>query len=572
MQIIGIYFIRSLEGYYIDNFNETLDTQANLLSANLESYLIEENRENMKEEINYLVDHLFALNEVDVSIIDNSGVVITTTEKGNSNIIGQRVYQTEVNRALLGTRDETVKIDDKTGHRTKYLAVPIKRDNHILGAVYLQASMEKTYSTIYRINNILFSATIIALTITAILSFIVSRTITRPIKEITNQTMAMIKGDFNQQVRVYNDDEIGKLGAAFNTLTIRLKEALDQNREEREKLSSILSHMSDGVIATNSLGKIVVVNQRALEILDLERELVLYISIDKILKNLEFPNHDHELIYHYELENENRILKLSFSMIQRMDVGEIGMIVVLQDVTIEQKLERLRKDFVANVSHELRTPLTSIKSYIEALEDGAIEDKQLANRFLKVVSHETDRMIRLVTDLLQLSRLDEKQIRLNKMMVNIKGMIEEVTDRFSFQAKQRSVHLITDIPDYLPTIFMDRDQIDQVLDNLISNAIKYTGNNGVITVTVRLKQEYLFVEVKDTGVGIPKKHLDRLFERFYRVDKGRSREMGGTGLGLSIAREIIKAHQGEIGIESEVGTGTKVSFFIPASAEQEGLS
>ncbi len=569
MQIIGVYFIRSLERYYIDNFNETLDTQANLLSANLESYLINENRENIKEEINYLVDHLFALNEVDVSIVDNSGVVITTTEKGNKNIIGQRVYQPEVNRALLGTKDESVKIDDKTGHRTKYLAVPIKRDNHILGAVYLQASMEKMYSTIYRINNILLTATIIALTITAALSFVVSRTITRPIKEITNQTMGMIKGDFNQQVKVYGDDEIGKLGNAFNTLAIRLNEALEQNQEEKEKLSSILSHMSDGVIATNSLGKVVVVNQRALEIIGLQEELVLNHFLNRILPNLEIPNDDREFIYSYEIENENKLLKLSFSMIQRVNIGEIGMIVVLQDVTNEQKLEQLRKDFVANVSHELRTPLTSIKSYLEALEDGAIEDRQLAERFLKVISHETNRMIRLVTDLLQLSRLDENQISLNRKMANIIEMIEEVTDRFSFQAMQRSIQLKTDIPDYLPTIFIDRDQIDQVLDNLISNAIKYTGENGSITVTVRLKQDYLFVEVKDTGIGIPKKHLGRLFERFYRVDKGRSRELGGTGLGLAIAREIIRAHQGEIVIESEVGVGTRVNFYIPASFEQE---
>ncbi|GBF11527.1 cell wall metabolism sensor histidine kinase WalK [Tepidibacillus sp. HK-1] len=569
MQIIGIYFIRSLESYYLDNFNETFATQGNLLAVNLERYLTEDGKTEAEKraDIDYLVDNLFALNGVDVSIIDSNGVILSSTEKVSPSIIGQKIYQTEVNRALLGTRDEAIRIDAKTGHRTKYLALPIKQGNNVLGAVFMKASIEGVYDTIYRISNILMTATLIALLFTAWLGFILSRTITKPIKDITTQAVSLTKGDFNQRVKIYGDDEIGRLADTFNKMAIRLKEAIDQNEEEKEKFASILSHMSDGVIATNAHGRIIVVNQRALEIIGFSESEVIEKQINQLFSLHSFPpaKEEESMIVDYEVENEHKALKMTFNKIHRINRGEIGMIIVLQDVTKEQKLEQIRKDFVANVSHELRTPLTTIKSYLEALEDGAVEDIELSHRFIKVASHETDRMIRLVSDLLHLSHLDDQQTKPNKTLVSVKEMIEDVIDRFSFQSKQRSIDLSSHLPEYLPTVELDRDHIDQVLDNLISNALKYTKEGGEIIVSARLKHHDLIIEVVDTGIGISKKHLSRLFERFYRVDKARSREMGGTGLGLAIAKEIVKAHDGDIMIESEVDKGTRVIVTIPVS-------
>lgn len=566
MQIIGIYFIQSLEKYYVDNFNETLYAQASLLSVNLERYLTEDEREETEKrmDIDNLVDNLFALNGVDVSIIDNNGIILSTSEKKFPSIIGQKIYQMEVNRALLGTRDEAIRIDPKTGHRMKYLALPIKQGNNILGAVFMKASIEGVYDTIHRINKILLTGTLIALVFTAVLGFFLSRTITKPIKEITVQAADMTTGNFDQRVKIYGDDEIGRLGETFNRMAGRLKKAINQNEEEKEKLSSVLTHMSDGVIATNEAGRIMVINHRALEIMNLEESQVLHRYLEEIFKGISLPKNDENIFYEYDNENEIKVLKLTFNVIHRINPREIGIIIVLYDVTKEQKLEQMRNDFVANVSHELRTPLTTIKSYLEALEDGAIEDSSLASRFIKVASHETDRMIRLVSDLLHLSHLDEKQT-LNKTLVSMKEMIEDVVDRFSFQCKQRSIALKMEVSDYLPVMAVDRDQMDQVLDNLLSNAIKFTKRNGKILVSAKLKGNRLYIEVTDTGIGISKNHLARLFERFYRVDKARSREMGGTGLGLSIAREIIKAHDGDIYVESEVNQGTKVTFYIPLS-------
>lgn len=565
MQLIGIYFIQSVEKYFMDNFDDTLKTQASLLSVNLERYLAdnEKDEEEKKKEIDALVENLFALNGVDVSIIDSSGVVLSTTEKVTPSIVGQKVSQTEVNRALLGTRDEAIRIDAETGQRVKYLAVPIKQDNNVLGAVYMKASIEGVYDTVNKINKIFTTGTLIALVFTAILGFILSRTITKPIKEITEQASNITKGEFNQRVKIYGDDEIGNLGETFNRMALRLKDAINQNEEEREKLSSILTHMSDGVIATNEEGIIIVVNHRAEELIGKDIGEIKGNNLKELFPNLKVPKSGESIFYENIFENDLKILKMTFKMIQSTNRGEVGTIVVLSDVTKEQKLEQIRKDFVANVSHELRTPLTTIKSYLEALENGAIEDKELATKFIKVADNETDRMIRLVNDLLHLSRLDEKNIFLKKTFVSMKEMIEDVADRFSFQCRQKSINLLIEIPKFLPKIEVDKDQIDQVLDNLISNAIKYTRENGEIIIRVRIEQNFLYVEIIDNGIGIQKKHLTRLFERFYRADKARSREMGGTGLGLSIAKEIINTHNGEIFIESEANTGTKVTFYIP---------
>jgi two-component system sensor histidine kinase VicK len=266
---------------------------------------------------------------------------------------------------------------------------------------------------------------------------------------------------------------------------------------------------------------------------------------------------------------EQLSVRVTFTPIHRRGEGISGTIAVLQDVTEQEKLEQARREFVANVSHELRTPLTTIKSYLEALDDGAIEDPQLANRFLGVTRSETERMIRLVTDLLHLSRLDSNQARISKESTRIADMLEEVADRFSFQLQQRGIQIVIHIEPGINRIVLDRDKIDQVLDNLVSNAIKYTADEGSIQIVAQpLNREFLEISVQDTGVGIPKKDLDRIFERFYRVDKARSRNMGGTGLGLSIAREIIKAHGGTITLDSEYGQGTRVSFTLPIQTEE----
>lgn len=573
MQLIGIYFYKTMESSFLDNFQESLDKQGNLLVEYVKPYLTGQQDNNADGEqtprqgLNEVVQNFNKISSAEIQVIDRSGVILSSSIlpfKEN-----QKNTHIEVSRALQGLQGNEWDVVDSLGVRKRAMALPVEEEGVVIGAVYIIASMEDLFFTIDRMKQIFIAGTLIALSLTAILGIILSNTITQPIKEITNKATAMAEGNFNQRVNVVGQDEIGHLGFAFNYMTHRLKDALSSIEEEKDKLASILSNMSDGVIATDDQGRIIVINPRAQQMLQLkepqalDREISDVLSMPKMKMDQYVLGRQNTELIELQLHEQEELLKIrvAFTPVFRRDKGIAGTIIVLQDVTEQEKMEQSREEFVANVSHELRTPLTSIKSYLEALDDGAVEDPQLAKRFLGVTRNETERMIRLVTDLLQLSRLDSKQAVIAKEPANIETMLEDVADRFSFQLQQKSIDISIMIDKKIGMMDVDADQIDQVLDNLVSNAIKYTPEGGSIIIRAR-KPEKNEVEivVEDTGLGIPKKDLARIFERFYRVDKARSRNMGGTGLGLSIAREIIKAHGGTIHLESEVNVGTKVSF------------
>ncbi|GAA3410818.1 cell wall metabolism sensor histidine kinase WalK [Paenibacillus hodogayensis] len=585
MQLIGIYFVRTMERSFIDNFAYSLKGQADVLAGFAEPYLAENqsaasSAEGKKSyaELNGIVNNLFNINDAEIQIIDANGIVLTTSAQAKTGLIGQKNIQAEVVSALQGIKDIESETIDNNGQRRKVVAQPIGDGAKVLGAVYIVASMESLYGTMNRINKIFLSGTGIALTLTVFLGVILAHTITNPIKAITRQATAMAEGNFNQLVSVKGQDEIGQLGNAFNHMTNRLKEALSLNEEEREKLASVLSNMNDGVIATNDQGVIIVVNRQAKQMLQLGNEDITERSISEVLGIAE------EKIGHY-VQNEHQTatiqiggeeegdfitLRVVFTPIHRRDKGITGTIAMLHDVTEQEQLEDARREFVANVSHELRTPLTTMKSYLEALDDGAIEDPALAHRFVGVMRNETERMIRLVNDLLHLSRLDSRNALISKVPTNIPDMLEEVADRFSFQLHQKAISIEIDAGADIQSVMLDRDQIDQVLDNLVSNAIKYTPEGGAIALRATLTEKaWLEIAVQDNGIGIPRKDLTRIFDRFYRVDKARSRNMGGTGLGLSIAREIVKAHGGTIALDSELNQGTRVTFALPVQ-QMEG--
>lgn len=584
MQLIGVYFVSAMKNSLTSNFTSDLQERAELLSVlaaqNLgntgETGSGEESLDNLRS----LVNNLFNINGAEIQVLDASGKVLTTSKPSHANYVGRKNTQTVVSRALQGIRDNEEYIIDDDNIRKKVVAKPVSSGGKIVGAIYIVASMSDLYDTMERINGIFLSGMLLALTLTAVLGVILAHTITSPIVELTRRATAVAEGEFNTKMPVLGNDEIGQLSKAINYMTGRLHDALSQNEEEKEKLASILTNMSDGVVATDETGTVILMNRRASEMLEIEEELENGIDI---LTLLQLPDEErstikagvmHSLLLENDLSNGDKsINRITFSPIHRRDIGIIGTIAVLQDVTDQEKLETSRREFVANVSHELRTPLTTIKSYTEALEDGALQDPELGPRFVGVIQNETERMIRLVTDLLHLSRLDSKEALLRKQQTGVMDMLEDVADRFSFQMQQKDIRPTIFIENGIDTVWIDRDQIDQVLDNLISNAMKYTPGGGTIAIEARLSGDGLAeLSIEDTGVGIPKSDLNRIFERFYRVDKARSRNMGGTGLGLSIAREIVKAHGGSIGLQSELGKGTKITFTLPLQPEEgEGL-
>ncbi|MCU6711026.1 cell wall metabolism sensor histidine kinase WalK [Paenibacillus sp. J5C_2022] len=585
MQLIGVYFISTVKNSLITSFTTNLKEQADILS-NFAAPSLSPNMEtdndspdNKTEDLNLVVRNLFSISGAEVQVLDANGRLVATSLQVHQSRIGQKNKSLAVSRALQNIPDNEEEFIDEDNTRKKSIALPVTHNDKIVGAVYVVASMTELYETVNRVNQIFFSGTLIALGLTGVLGILLAHTITVPIQGLTRQAEAVADGRFDLKAPVLGEDEIGRLSMAFNVMTIRLKEALSANEEENEKLLSVLSNMSDGVIAADEYGVIMIWNRRALELLDAEsvqgKELydVLSLPADK-LEQLEQGRVQTILLTKELQEREagevsESLLKVTFTPIHRRDRGVTGTIVVLQDVTEQEKLEQSRRQFVANVSHELRTPLTTIKSYAEALNDGALEERELSERFVGVISNETERMIRLVTDLLHLSRFDSNGAPLRRRPTPIHEMLDEVADRFSFQLRQKSIKASVRVEPGLKTAWVDRDQIDQVLDNLLSNAIKYTLDGGTIKLTAGKSTDgaELEISVKDTGIGIPKKDLARIFDRFYRVDKARSRNMGGTGLGLSIAREIVKAHGGTISLQSELNEGTTVTFTLPLLQE-----
>ncbi|MBO2944511.1 cell wall metabolism sensor histidine kinase WalK [Paenibacillus sp. F411] len=579
MQLIGVYFVSAMKNSLTSNFTTDLQERAELMSVLAAKTLAggTDGEEDPVESLQIMVNNLFNLDGAEIQVLDATGRVLTTSLSSQAEYVGNKNTQTVVSRALQGIRDNEENILDDDGIRKKVVAKPVIYNGKIVGAIYIVASMNELYETMQWINNIFISGILLALGLTAVLGVILSHTITHPIKELTKHARAVAEGRFTEKTPVFGSDEIGQLSQAFNYMTSRLREALSQNEEEKEKLASILTNMSDGVIATDEAGRVILMNRRAGQMLGVEGEELAGQEISALL-GLAQPEGDalsrgegldSRLLEIAPREGDPALtMRVTFTPIHRRDTGITGTIAVLQDVTEQEQLESSRREFVANVSHELRTPLTTIKSYTEALGDGALEDTQLASRFVNVIQNETGRMIRLVTDLLHLSRLDSKEAALRKQKVDIVEMLEDVEDRFSFQMQQKDITAVIDVKEGISHAMLDRDGIDQVLDNLISNALKYTPDGGKITMEAALTgQGMLSLSVSDTGIGIPKKDLERIFERFYRVDKARTRNMGGTGLGLSIAREIVRAHGGHITLHSELEQGTKVTFTLPLVVE-----
>ncbi|WP_177239699.1 ATP-binding protein [Thermoactinomyces sp. DSM 45891] len=576
LQVVFVNFSDGLEKQLLANVTNDLNRQKNVISKVIEETIHNRKKDEkpgeLKEKINNDLARVVFLQTknnqlINVQILDNNGFIVAATGDGKSKIGLKNPYV----HSLLFNQEEIRRSPSSKSQDVLMKVYPLDITNPDFGfdRIYMEYPLDTTYQLIRSIIKILIIQTFYAMIIVSILIVIMTRTITVPVKEIKEQATAMAEGDFNRRVDVRSTDEIGKLAKAFNHLASHLQTALTQKEEEKEKLETVLSDMSDGVIATNRSGAIIVKNERSEQILNQEIKLgEMLNSVLPLSEPVQFPitQELHNLIrVQHDDQDDPLYIKLTFTPLKQKRNKATGTIVVLKDVTEEERLDRQRKEFVANVSHELRTPLTTIKSYLEALEDGALEQPELAMRFLQVSRTEADRMTRLINDLLQLSRLDAKQSRFDKKIMYLEDVLEDVADRFIFQCKQKAIKLtLRHADEELPRIYADRDKMDQVLDNLLSNAVKFTPHGGSVTISSRLRPDGLIeVAITDTGMGIPKKDLERIFERFYRVDKARAREQGGTGLGLAIVQEIIKAHEGIVWIESKEQKGTTVFFALP---------
>ncbi|NVR28901.1 cell wall metabolism sensor histidine kinase WalK [Listeria monocytogenes] len=577
MQVIGAYFVRELEGQLEKNFQDSITNSITLLDYNAREEIIKNSDNSVKLQNDIrelLVDYSRASsNLIEVRIVDDKGKILGTSNLNNQGIVGQKSNDPLVKRTLsLGTtsEDKIYKDESNKNNRVWVNVSSIKNKGQVIGAIYLVADIESVYKQVDDITNIFITGTLIAMIITAVLGILLSRTITKPIVEMKRQAYAMARGNYSRKVKVYGVDEIGELADSFNTLTKRVQEAQAMTEGERRKLSSVLAYMTDGVIATDRRGKVILINTPAEKMLRVKHEsangrsIIDVLDIGDTYQFEDLMEVDGSLTMDRSTLDKPYVLRANFSVIQRETGFNNGVIAVLHDITDQEKVDQERRDFVSNVSHELRTPLTSMHSYLEALSDGAWEDKEIAPRFLEVTQNETERMIRLVNDLLKLSRMDGGREQLEKSFVNFTDFFNHIIDRFEMMKKE-TIMFKRHIPREPVIIEIDEDKVMQVLDNIISNANKYSPDGGRISFYLKKFEDEIEVSIADEGLGVPDEDLANVFDRFFRVDKARSREMGGTGLGLAIAREVIETHGGRIWAERNKNKGTIIKFTLPYS-------
>lgn len=586
LECVGAVFVRQLEHQNLNTFKQTIELPS-YVDNSLSEQLVNTNHKKANQKIRKILAEVNNNNISEIRVIDSQGVVRGTSNFDNRNMIGQKTTEQMVKATLVNNRSHTENVYDNSNHTRYYVnIIPLvdNSNNNVVGVVYLRASLESVYSNINSITLIYLSAALITIVIGLLLAIIISQEITRPIEEMRKQTLRIARGDFSGQVRVMGNDELGQLAGAVNNLSVRVEEAQESSDSERRRLDSVLSHMSDGVLATDRRGNVTIVNNMALQLLGVEHddELigksiidVLDIRHDYTVRQL-VNSEQKEMILDMSNSGSNLILNAYFSPIQRESGFVSGLVCVLHDVTSQQKEEQERKEFVSNVSHELRTPLTSVKSYVEALSDGAWQDKEIAPQFLKVVQDETERMIRMINDLLSLSRMDAGTTKLNLEYVNINELFNYILNRFDMiikkeedpKKKKYTIERFFTKKDLWVEI--DTDKFTQVIDNIMNNAIKYSPNGGVITARLLETHNHVIMSISDQGLGIPRKDLSHIFDRFFRVDKARSRKQGGTGLGLAISKEVVNMLGGQIWVDSVEGKGSTFYISLPYVPYEEG--
>ncbi len=427
-----------------------------------------------------------------------------------------------------------------------------------LDASDMQTSLNETTKTI-------IMAVAIALVLAAMMGYVFAQTLTGPILALTKGAKSLAEGDMSQSLKVRSTDEIGQLTSSFNYMAEELAKNMSEISREKNRLEILLHNMSDGVISFDKDGNLMLANAAAATMLHEER---MDMSFTEFIRKFDINSG-----VYLDMGNEpskkvtfpvgKQFINANFTPYYDKKGKMEGLVVVLQDITEQKKLDDMRKEFVANVSHELRTPLTTVKSYTETLLDGAMEEKELATEFLTIINSEADRMAFLVRDLLQLTRFDNKQVRLDMTEIEMNDFLSMTVRQNKIHAEAKNQQLSFQPYEHMVVVHGDRDRVGQVVNNIVTNAIKYSLEQATIRIFITEDEKYFKINVKDTGMGISREDLPRIFERFYRVDKARSRAMGGTGLGLAIAKEIMETHGGKLTAESEYGKGTTMTMWFP---------
>ncbi len=559
MIVVGTFLLQNITAYYHNDFTSSLDKQlfTDEVMAEFESIIDSPDGVNKALSLLKVYSVRMGIDSFrNYYILDSSLNVLG----GSSEKTDTFEPTSNLTLAMSGERGNIVEEDS----RIMDYALSVGSSGHIIYITDTKFEVNEIIGNMF-IN--IFWAMLFGLLISLILGFFLSRTIISPISTLQHRSESMAEGDFSHKIEVRSRDEIGRLTIAFNEMASKINTGLEDIRAEKNKVEAILKNMADAVLAYDNAGNLIHINPAGEKLLGEHRgksfdELFDILGANISLSRILYIDSNENIERDIEYKEKN--LKAFFAPFNTERSFTAGVVVVFQDITRRQMLDNARREFVANVSHELRTPLTTIKTYAETISDmgeGTLDDSTL--HFVNVIENEADRMTRLVKDLLTLSQLDSSKVIERRKKFDLSQLVSYVVEKLSISAKNSGHRIKLDVNMSSPVCFGEPDAIEQVITNIISNAIKYTPAGGKIDITCYGDFSKAYISVRDNGIGIPESDLARIFERFYRVDKARSRQSGGTGLGLAIAREIILRHNGTIEIESPNQKGTIVKITLP---------
>lgn len=562
MTVIGAFLINGVGNFYISEFYVQMEQTFSQDFISQLQRLAQQSQDAPRE----MKELLMAQSGLGIDISGRNVYILSPT--GDVLTASDQETSVEVTANILTAMNGEIGQDSSITSSYMDLAVPIKTDSGSY-IVYIRDSKATVDKLTGQVLNIILQALALGLVICLVLSFLLAQILITPIRALTIGTRQVAAGDFSQRLEVTSRDEIGVLTRNFNYMSQVLRDTLSEVENERNKLSTLFLHMTDGVVAFSPAGLVIHSNPAASQMLSRSLDPTTSFqdlfaedaAFDQIL-TLKRPQY---------LETQKTVGERELELFMApysADQAPGGVMVVIHDVTEQRRSEQARREFVANVSHELRTPLTNIKSYAETVIAAGDElPPELHNNFMGVIVSEADRMTRIVQDLLTLSKIDYGKMEMNVSRFSFSKAVRSVYEAVALNAESHGHTLTFSCEENMPDVDGDRERIEQVIMNIVSNAIKYTPDGGKIAITAATSGRNVFVRISDNGIGIPEKDLPRLFERFYRVDKARSRESGGTGLGLSIAKEILNQHKGDIRIESVYGEGTDVTITLPAARD-----
>ncbi len=552
MIVSGTYILSSLKNQELNKINNEITNYALYIDEQIINEL------QSPENFQHGLESLFysAKNNMQCSILNSRGATIASTslpyEEYNNQSIIKAMQGEESFSYLKERRDDKLIIWYNYARRSQF------NDSDYI--IFIRTNAAFFLDNIYKMTFTLIFALILSLILAGAIGFLFASTLTGPIINLSNKAKEIANGNLKQKIIINSNDEIGELTLSFNHMTQKLDQTMQKLTTENNKLEIILQNMTDAVLYFNSDGQIMQFNYAAQNLLGFKIDKINFEDLTKkmgIKNNLSDYKNNFSLSYDETIIINGKYLNVNFVPCHNKNVLD-GILIVLQDITKHKKLDDMRKEFVANVSHEIRTPLTTIKAYTETLLNGAIDNKDLALGFLNTINDETQRVSILAKDLLELSRFDNNQMKLEFALLNLSEILQKSIEqnKILYEAKNQTINFAQKGETYI--INADANRINQVFSNIISNAIKYSPNETQIDIFIEQTSKYFRVYIKDNGYGIPKEDLHHIFERFYRVDKTRSRKMGGTGLGLSIAQKIMEAHDGKITANSKLNEGTTI--------------